>query len=55
MLVGKYRSMSKIRRSVTLSKEVLNWINEQIKKRRFSNVSHCLEYAVYQLMEKEKE
>lgn len=46
--------MSKVRRSVTLSKEILEWINEQIREKRFSNVSHALEYAIYQLMKKEK-
>lgn len=44
----------KIRKSVSLSKEVLDWIDRQIKDRKFSNVSHCLEYAVWKLM-KEKE
>ena len=48
----------KIRRSVSLSREVLDWIDKQIKERRFNNVSHALEYAIYHLMkeeEKEKE
>ena len=49
------RTMSKVRRSVTLSREILDWIDEQIREKRFSNVSHALEYAVFQLMKKEKE
>jgi len=31
------------------------WISEQIKKKRFKDVSHALEYAVYQLMQEDKE
>jgi Arc/MetJ-type ribon-helix-helix transcriptional regulator len=46
--------MSKVRRSVTLSEETMKWINEQIQKRRFKDVSQALEYAIYQLM-KEKD
>ena len=45
----------KIRRSVSLSREVLDWIEGQIKRRRFSNVSHALEYAIFHLIEEEKE
>ena len=41
-------------RSVILSKEILEWINEQIEKKHFSNVSHALEYAIYQLMKREE-
>ena len=46
--------MSKVRRSVTLSKELLEWINDQIQEKRFNNVSHALEYAIYELMKREK-
>jgi Arc/MetJ-type ribon-helix-helix transcriptional regulator len=47
--------MPKVRRSVTLSEETMAWINEQIKKKWFKDVSHALEYAIYQLMQKDKE
>ena len=47
--------MPKVRRSVTLSEETMAWINGQIKKKRFKDVSHALEYAIYQLMERDKE
>jgi len=50
-----FEGMPKIRRSVTLSEEAFKWINEQIKKRRFKDVSHALEYAIYRLMEEDKE
>lgn len=54
MLHFACKDMSKVRRSVTLSKETLEWIEQQIKRKRFSNVSHALEYTVFELMEKEK-
>jgi len=31
------------------------WINEQIKRKRFKDVSHALEYAIYQLIEEDRE
>jgi Arc/MetJ-type ribon-helix-helix transcriptional regulator len=40
--------------SVTLDKEVLEWIAEQIKTRRFRSISHAIEFAVYELMQKER-
>jgi Arc/MetJ-type ribon-helix-helix transcriptional regulator len=33
----------------------MTWIKEQIKKKRFKDVSHALEYAIYQLIEEDKE
>jgi Arc/MetJ-type ribon-helix-helix transcriptional regulator len=46
--------MPKIRRSVTLSEETMAWINEEIKRKRFKDVSHALDYAIYRLMEEQK-
>jgi len=46
--------MQKIRRSVSLSAETMVWIKEQIKKKRFKDVSHALDYAIYRLMEEDK-
>ena len=51
---ANFESMPKVRRSVTLSEETMAWIKEQIKKKRFKDVSHALEYEIYQLM-KEKD
>lgn len=48
-------SMPKVRRSVTISKDLLDWINQQIEKRRFKDVSHAIEYALYHLKEEETE
>jgi hypothetical protein len=33
-----------------ISEESMKWINEQIKAKRFKDVSHAIEYAIYQLM-----
>jgi Arc/MetJ-type ribon-helix-helix transcriptional regulator len=44
-------NMPKVRRSVTISKELLTWINEQIEKRRFKDVSHAIEYSLYHVKE----
>ena len=51
---ANFESMPKVRRPVTLSEEAMAWIKEQIKKKRFKDVSHALEYEIYQLM-KEKD
>lgn len=47
-------TMPKVRRSVTISKELLTWINEQIEKRRFKDVSHAIEYSLYHVKEELK-
>ena len=44
-------TMPKVRRSVTISKELLTWINEQIEQRRFKDVSHAIEYSLYHVKE----
>ncbi|MCW4000286.1 MAG: hypothetical protein NWE93_08595 [Candidatus Bathyarchaeota archaeon] len=46
--------MSRIRRSITIDKDLLDWINEQIKCKRFKDVSHAFEYAVYKLRTEEE-
>jgi len=40
--------------SVTIDPDLIKWINSQIKKKRFANRSHAVEYALYQLKEKEQ-
>lgn len=47
--------MAKVRRSISIDKETLEWINEQIRVKRFKDVSHAIEYAVFQLREKDTE
>lgn len=48
------QDMPKVRMNVTIREDLVKWIDEQIEKLRFANRSHALEYAVLQLMEKEK-
>lgn len=46
-------AMPKIRRSITVDKELMDWINQQIACKRFKDVSHAFEYSVYRLSEEE--
>jgi Arc/MetJ-type ribon-helix-helix transcriptional regulator len=48
-------TMTKVRRSISISKDLMTWVNEQIEKRRFKDVSHAIEYALYHLKEEESE
>ena len=47
--------MPRLKKTVTLPKDVIEWLEKQIEERRFSNISHGIEYALYQLMKKERE
>ena len=38
--------MSRDRISITIDKVLLNWIDREVKSRRFSSRSHVLEYVV---------
>lgn len=46
--------MSKIRRSISIDKDLMEWINEQIKCKRFKDVSHAFEYSMYKLKTEEQ-
>jgi len=46
--------MPEIKTSVTLSEEIVKWIDEQIKTKKFASRSHAIEYCVYQVMKKSK-
>ena len=51
-------TMPKVRRSVTISEDLMKWIAEEIDRKRFKDVSHAIEYALFRLKEeteKEKE
>ena len=50
---GTLDTMPKIRRSISIDKLLMDWINQQIECKRFKDVSHALEYAVYQLKQSE--
>jgi Arc/MetJ-type ribon-helix-helix transcriptional regulator len=46
--------MSKKQTSVTLNRELVDWVNEKIvKDKRFSSMSHAVNYALQKLMEEE--
>lgn len=44
----------KIRTSVALDKEQLDWIKEMIRKKRFASVAHGVEFAIARLIEEDK-
>ena len=46
--------MTEKKTSVTLSDEILKWIDEQIKTKRFASRSHAVEYCVNEVMKKGK-
>lgn len=42
----------KNRKNITIDPELLSWVEEQIRKKRFASLSHAIEYALTQLKEK---
>ena len=40
-------------RSITIDRDLMDWINQQIACKRFKDVSHAFEYAMYRLREEE--
>ena len=46
--------MAKIRIYATIREDLVKWIDKEVDKLRFANRSHALEYAIQQLVEKEK-
>jgi len=46
--------MVKKRLQVTVREDIVTWIDQQIKTLKFASRSHAIEYALLQLMEKEK-
>ena len=49
MKISDYFCIFKVRRSITLDKELVEWIKSEIEKKRFKDVSHAIEFAVYRL------
>ena len=45
--------MPKARRTITLDREILEWIEEQIKEKRFASLSHAIEHALNKLIKEE--
>jgi len=46
--------MTKKKTSVSLDEETLEWIKKKVEERRFASISHAVQYALKQLMEKER-
>jgi Arc/MetJ-type ribon-helix-helix transcriptional regulator len=44
-------AMPKVRRSVTISEDLMKWIADEIDRKRFKDVSHAIEYALFKLRE----
>lgn len=46
--------MVKKRLQVTVREDIVKWIDQQVETLRFASRSHAIEYALVQLMKKEK-
>jgi len=44
----------RVKTSITMDKEFLEWIKEKIEERVFASKSHAIEYAVKKLIDQEK-
>jgi Arc/MetJ-type ribon-helix-helix transcriptional regulator len=40
-------------RSITFDKELLAWIEKEVKRKRFASISHAVNYALQQLKDSE--
>lgn len=40
--------------TATIDKELIQWIDQEVEKRRFRNRSHAIEYAIAKLKEKKE-
>jgi Arc/MetJ-type ribon-helix-helix transcriptional regulator len=47
--------MGKQKTSIALDTELLKWIDQEIKTKRFANRTHAIEYALQKLRENQKE
>jgi metal-responsive CopG/Arc/MetJ family transcriptional regulator len=41
-----YNMADKVRLTITIDKELLNWIDEKISQKAFANRSHALEFLM---------
>ncbi len=46
--------MVKKRLQVTVREDIVKWIDQQVEKLRFASRTHAIEYALLQLMKKQK-
>lgn len=43
--------MSRVKVTATIDKELVEWLDGEVEKRRFRNRSHAIEYAIAKLKE----
>ena len=53
-MANNMESMPKKKVTITVERTLIAWIDEQVKKYRFRNTSHAFEYAVAELIRREK-
>lgn len=46
--------MRKIPKTITIDKELLDWIEQKIKEKEFASLSHAVEKALYELKKREE-
>jgi len=46
--------LAKIGTSMRMDRDLLSWIDERVKEKIFANRTHAVEYAVRQLMNRER-
>jgi Arc/MetJ-type ribon-helix-helix transcriptional regulator len=46
---------NKIKTSIALDNDLVAWIDEMVKRKRFANRTHAIEYALQRLKEQEAE
>jgi len=52
---GVFKMGRKKKTSIALDEDLLSWIDEMVKTKRFANRTHAIEYALQRLREREKE
>ena len=45
----------KVKTSIAIDRNLLDWIAEMIKRKRFASNSHAIEYSLQRLIEQERE
>jgi len=45
----------KVKTSIALDEDLLSWIEEMVKRKRFASRTHAIEYALQRLREQEAE
>jgi metal-responsive CopG/Arc/MetJ family transcriptional regulator len=54
IMASNIESMVKKRVAVTISNDLLKWVDEKVKETTFANRSHAIEHALTKLKEAEK-